>query len=158
MVAGKIPDNLQEGSHCVAISQLGLTRETLETRKAELQSVVLAAARGELLQSGEIDGGGDTEFAEREARSAERQQALDALCADGGGLPWDVLPTGNPDEDEENHAKAMLVVGEYFADFQEPLGQRLWDACMGKELLENSRRKTRKNRGKWAVQLRPDFM
>ena len=56
-----------------------------------------------------------------------------------------------PDEDEENHAKAMLVVGEYFADFQEPLGQRLWDACMGKELPDNSRRKTKKNRGKWTA-------
>lgn len=58
-----------------------------------------------------------------------------------------MLPIGNPDEDEENHAKALLVISEYFVDFQEPLGQRLYNALMGKDSPDNSRKKTRKNRG-----------
>jgi hypothetical protein len=144
---------LRKACICVAVAHFELTAATLTTRKKEIQLVVLAAARGELrtTASGAANSDGSDAYADREARAAERQRLKDRLAGPDGGLPWDALPIGNPDEDEENRAKALLVVGEYFTDYREARGQRLYDACMGKDTPDNGKRKTKSNKGKFST-------
>eukprot|EP00243_Klebsormidium_subtile_P003170 TRINITY_DN16352_c0_g1_i1.p1 TRINITY_DN16352_c0_g1~~TRINITY_DN16352_c0_g1_i1.p1 ORF type:complete len:216 (-),score=17.66 TRINITY_DN16352_c0_g1_i1:151-798(-) len=64
----------------------------------------------------------------------------------GGRLPWDIIPTGNVDDDEGNRAAAIAVISQYCRDFQEPLGVALWQACVGKDTLMGKKKKSKKNR------------
>jgi hypothetical protein len=120
---------------CVAVSVSNLNN-SFEDREA-VKAIVLQRAQQKFLAVQKTDTLSDT--------------LRESLKKTGGKLPWDILPTGNFDDDEGNRAKAIQVVSQYCTDFNEPLGPALWHTCLGKELSDSKVKKKgrlKKNKGK----------